>query len=197
MAAVTSRQARDGPRDLRWLLPAQLPGLALGDDRRGVDDLHVVHVRNRPCTERGHRLPQRAHEVLGPVGDVRRSVEDLVERPDGPHPDPCPARQDRRRRGHAPVRALAGRLGGTCQRRAEHHDVRAGRDGLRDVAAALHAAVRDDGNIPAGLGDVGVACRGHVRDRGDLRDPDPQHLACRARARRDPRPRRSRPRPAP
>ena len=100
--------------------------------------------------------------------------------PDGPHPDPRPARQDRRRRRHAPVRAAAGRLGCARQGRAQHHDVRAGREGLGEVAAPLHAAVRDHRHVPSGLRVVRVPRRRDVRDRGDLRDADAQDLARRA-----------------
>ena len=80
---------------------------------------------------------------------------------------------------------LSGRLGGTGERRAEHHDVRAGSDGLGDVAALLHAAVGDDGNVASGLCQIQVTGRGDVGDGGDLGDPDAQHLtgrACGARA---------------
>ena len=41
--------------------------------------------RDRPRAQRSHRLAQRANQVLRPVGDVRGSVQDLLQRARGPH----------------------------------------------------------------------------------------------------------------
>ena len=130
--------------------------------------------------ERRHRLAERADEVLRAVGHVRRAEQDALQRPDGPDPDPRPARQGRRRRGHPPVRAAAGRLLGAGQRRADHQHVGPGGDRLGQLATATHPAVGDDRDVAAGLGEERVARRGHVADRGDLRDADAEDLAGRA-----------------
>ena len=53
------------------------------------------------------------------------------------------ARERRVERRHAPVVAVAGRLVGARERRADHHRVGAAGDRLGDVAAVAHAAVGD------------------------------------------------------
>ena len=109
-----------------------------------------------------------------------RAEEDPLQRADRPDLDPGPARQGRRRRGHPPVRAPAGRLGGASERRPEHQDIGAGRDRLGELAAAAHPAVGDHRDIAPGLGEIGVTRRGDIADRGDLRNADPEDLAGRA-----------------
>ena len=83
--------------------------------------------------------------------------------------------------GHAPVEAVARRLEGARQRRADHHRIGAARDRLRDVTARPHAAVGDHAAVVARLEHV-LGARGRdVRDRGRLRDADAEHAAGGAR----------------
>ena len=91
-----------------------------------------------------------------------------------------PRGKRRRRRGHPPVRAAAGRFLGPGQRRADHQDVGAGGDRLGQLATATHPAVGHDRDVPAGLGVEGVARGGHVADGGHLGDADAEDLAGRA-----------------
>ena len=53
--------------------------------------------------------------------------------------------------------------------------------GLGQLATAAHAAVGDDRDVSAGLGQVRVTGRRDVADRRDLRNTDPEDLAGRAR----------------
>src|SRR5690606_12508218 len=61
---------------------------------------------------------------------------------------------------------FARRLLGACEHRTEHHRVRAGGDGLGDVARIADAAVGDQRHAGA------LERRGDVADRGDLRHAD-------------------------
>ena len=70
----------------------------------------VVHLADRARAEGRHRLAQRADEVLGAVGRLRRAEQDLLERQALADPDPRAARQRRRGGRHAPVEAEAGSL---------------------------------------------------------------------------------------
>ncbi len=109
---------------MRGLLPpGELPGLALGGDRRGDDHGHVVHLPNRARAERRHRLAQRAGEVLRPVRRLGRAEQDLLEGQPLADADPRSARQGRRRCRHAPVEAPARCLEGRGEWRAEHHRI--------------------------------------------------------------------------
>ena len=74
---------------------------------RGRRRAQPLHVGDRPGAERGHRLAERADEVLRAVGHGRRAEQDLLERAHGPDLDPRAPRQRRRGRGHAPVRRRA------------------------------------------------------------------------------------------
>ena len=71
--------------------------------------------------------------------------------------------------------ALAGRLVGRGQRRADHDGVGAAGDGLGDVAPGPHAAVGDDVDVDAGLVEVAHAGAGGVGDGGGLGDADAEH----------------------
>ena len=82
---------------------------------------------------------------------------------------------------HAPVEAVAGRLVGARERRADHHRVGAAGDRLRDVAAGAHPAVGDHAAVVAGLEHVLRARGRDVGDRGRLRDADAEHAARGAR----------------
>ena len=117
-----------------------------------VDQLDPCMSRERPRAERRHRLAERADEVLRAVADASpgRTGSSRAS-PTVPTLIRVPARQHRRRRGHAPVHAAARRLGGARQRRPEHQRVGAGRDRLGQLAAAAHPAVGDDRHVAAGL----------------------------------------------
>ena len=91
------------------------------------------------------------------------------------------ARERRVERRHAPVEAVARRLVGARQRRADHHGVGAAGDRLRDVAAVAHAAVGDHLAVLARLEHVLGAGRRDVGDRRRLRDADAEHAARGAR----------------
>jgi hypothetical protein len=91
------------------------------------------------------------------------------------------ARERRVERRHAPVVAVARRLVGARQRRADHDRVGAAGDGLGDVAAVAHAAVGDDLGVLARLEHVLRAGGRDVGDRRRLRDADAQHAARGAR----------------
>ena len=95
-----------------------------------------------------------------------------------------PAGQRGRRRGHPPVGAATGSLLRAGQRGPEHERVRARGDRLGQLAAAAHAAVRDDRHVAAGVIEERVASGGHVADGGHLRHADAQHLARGARGAR-------------
>src|SRR5882757_558989 len=82
----------------------------------------------------------------------------------------------RAQRAHAPIRLvllaidedqLAGALLAAGQQPAEHHRVRTGHDGLRDVTGILHAAVGDHRHTER------RTRAGGRQDRRDLRHPDP------------------------
>ena len=66
-------------------------------------------------------------------------------------PDPCAAGQRRVEGGHAPVVAVARRLGRRGQRGAEHDGVGAAHDGLGHVASRPHPPVGDDVDVYAGF----------------------------------------------
>src|SRR3954469_10864902 len=83
-------------------------------------------------------------------------------------------------RAHAAIRLvraalekldLAGRLVGAGEERAEHDGVRAGGNGLRDVAGVAHAAIGDEGHARF------LERRGDVLDRSDLRHADARNNA--------------------
>ena len=61
---------------------------------------------------------------------------------------------------------LAGRLLGAGKQAADHDRVRAGGNGLGDIAGVADAAVGDQGHAAGGK------CLGDVRHRGDLRHAD-------------------------
>ncbi|MPM36134.1 hypothetical protein SDC9_82729 [bioreactor metagenome] len=100
-----------------------------------------------------------------------------------------PAGRHRAQRAHAPVGLellavdedqVTGGLGTPGEQRAEHHRVRAGHQGLGDVAGILQAAVADHRHPGRTGGASGVV------DRGDLRNADPgDHPGGADRARAD------------
>src|SRR5690606_35241631 len=97
---------------------------------------------------------------------------------DGADLHPLAARQLAVVRLAAPVVAAAGRLGRAGQRGADHDRVGAAGQGLGDVAAAGHPAVRDDVHVAAaGLVQVVPAGRGDVADGAGHRHRDAQHGA--------------------
>ncbi len=79
--------------------------------------------------------------------------------------------------GHAPVVAPAGGAFRLGEGGADHDGVRAGGDGLAEVAALLDAAVGDDGHVAAGPLLVGIAGGGAVNGGGDLGHAHAEHLA--------------------
>ena len=155
--------------------------LALGLQRRGHHDLGAVEGRDVLVAAGGHRGAQAAHEVERAVVLVGGAEQDLLQRAvlGGLHARA--ARQLGVEGGHAPVVAVAGRLVGARQRRADHHGVGAAGEGLGDVAAVAHAAVGDDLHVLARLQHVLRAGRGDVGDGGGLRNADAQHAAGGAR----------------
>src|SRR5687768_8398633 len=92
------------------LAPGELPGLALGGDGRGDDHLHGMHLADGADAERGHRLTQRADEVLGAMHRLGRAEQDLLQRQPLADLDSRAAWERRRWGGHAPVEATAGSL---------------------------------------------------------------------------------------
>ena len=93
--------------------------------------------RGSTVRRRGPRLAQCADQILAAVRDMGGADQDPLERPDRADRDPCATWQCRRGRRHPPVRSATGSLGGTRQRRSEHHDIRPGGDRLGELAAAL------------------------------------------------------------
>src|SRR5688500_12424956 len=158
-----------------------LEDLALRLDRRSNDQLRLLQLANRLGAHGAHARADGAHQVQGAVLGERRPEEDLLERSGGADPDARAARQVAVRRGHAPVIALAGRLVGTGEGRADHDRVGTGRERLAHVAARRHAAVGDDRDVPAGALVMEVARRGGVGGGGHLRHAEAEHLAARAR----------------
>jgi hypothetical protein len=105
---------------------SRVPGLALAGDARRVDHLDPLHRADVARAEGGHRLAQRADEVLRAVGDDAGPSRIFSSEPAVPDADARAARQRRRGSGHAPVGAPTGRLLRARQRRAEHQQVGAG-----------------------------------------------------------------------
>src|SRR4029453_5783327 len=81
-------------------------------DGRGDDQLRLLQLADVHGAHPAHALANRAAEVERAVLCEARSEENLLERSRHAHANPCAARQVRVRRGHAPVIAAAGRLGG-------------------------------------------------------------------------------------
>src|SRR5436190_11139291 len=161
------------------LLPLEL--LALGLEGGRDHHLGALEVADVLVAARGHRRPQRPHQVERAVVLVGGAEEDLLEGPvlHGRH---ASAPWKRRVEGrHAPVETAAWRLLGARQRRADHHGVRARGDSFRDVPACAHAAVGDDVAVLTGLKHV-LGPRGRdVGDCGGLGNPDSKNPARRAR----------------
>src|SRR5437763_15382599 len=157
-----------------------LEHLALGLDGGRDDDLGLLQLADRLRPHRAHAGANGADEIQRAVFRERRPEQDLVERARDAHADTHAARQVRVRRGHAPVVAAAGGLGGTREGRADHHGIGARGERLAHVAARRHAAVGDDGNVAAGLLVVEIARGGRVRRRRHLRYAEAEHLAARA-----------------
>ena len=68
-------------------------------------------------------------------------------------------------------------LGGGGEGRAHHDAVGAGGEALTHVPTGANAAVGDDRDVVAGLGEVGLARGGAVDGRRDLRNADAENLA--------------------
>src|SRR5690606_12700629 len=116
---------------------------------RRDDDLDALELLEVGVPGRGHRAPQRADEVERAVRLAARAEQDLLQRARRADADALAARELRVVRLGTPVPAVARRLLGAREGRAEHHGVRAARDGLDEVARAPDAAVRDDVDVPA------------------------------------------------
>src|ERR671923_30228 len=97
-----------------------LKHLALGLDGGRDDDLGLLQLADRLRAHRAHAGADGADEVERAVLGERRTEQDLLERACDAHADARAARQIRVRRGHAPVVAAAGRLGGAREGRADH-----------------------------------------------------------------------------
>ena len=158
-----------------------LERLALGLQRRGDHQLGPVELGDVLVAAGRHRGPQAAHQVERAVVLAGRARDDLLERAVLRRRHARAARERRVERRHAPVEAVARRLVGARQRRADHHRVGAAGDRLRDVAARAHAAVGDHAAVVARLEHVLRARGRHVGDRGRLRDADAEHAAGGAR----------------
>ena len=156
------------------------------DPREARPRLHVLDRRRAAVA---HRLPQAADDLVDDrreralvrdatldalgdelldVLDVALEVAVLRER----------ARLHRAERAHPAVLLealalrdddLAGRLVGAGEHRAEHDDVGAGGDRLRDVAGVADAAVGDHRDVVAGERLRGVVDGRHLR-HADARD---------------------------
>src|SRR5690606_5805820 len=123
-------------------------GYAVRREQLLDDDLNALELLELGVAGRGHRPSQRTDQVHGAVGQLRGPEQDLLQRADHADLDAGAARQLVVVRFHTPVEPVAGRLGGTGQRRAEHHRVRAAGDCLGDVAGAADRTVGDHVHVP-------------------------------------------------
>src|SRR5215469_1779302 len=165
--------------------------VALDESRaRDLGELRLLKLRDCPRTAVPHRCPQAAgqlvsdpcqrapvrHLALDALGYKLVLPQDVIlEVAVLGVGAAALGIAHRRQRAHAPVQLellavdenqLAGPFIAAGQQAAEHDGVRAGRDGLRDVAGVLDAAVADHWHV-RGL----TRLRGRV-DRRDLRDAD-------------------------
>ncbi len=130
------RAARDRPREAPAPSTRRRDAAAQRLGNRADDDLDALELLEVGVAGRRHRAAQAADEVHRAVGHVRRAVQDLGERADRPSSHAVAARQLGVRGLDAPVEALARRLGGARERRADHDRVGAAGDRLRQVAAS-------------------------------------------------------------
>src|SRR5260221_4334621 len=167
--AGAHRDALDGLEELAFRL-----------DRGGDDDLGFLEFLDVHRADIAHAGGDRADEVLGAVIDRGRAEEDLFERAGDADMNAGAAREVGVRRGHAPMIAAAGRFLGAGEGGADHDGIGTAGERLADVAALGHAAIGDDRDGFPRFLEVGVAGRGAVDGRGDLRHAEPEDPARRA-----------------
>src|SRR4051794_13030931 len=120
-----------------------------------------------------HRPAQRTEEVGPAVRRLRRTEQDLLQRPGGRHGGRGPAaRQPRVRGDRVPPHAAGRYLAGDPQRLAELDGVRAARQRPGDGTARLDPAVGDDVHVPA-AGLVEVVAAGGRGGGAPARPRDP------------------------
>ena len=172
-SATSATSPPRAPMPMAWSRWRDLPSVcSAGRDHQ----LRAVELGDVLVAARRHRGAQAAHQVERAVVLARGTADDLLERAVLRRLDAGAARERRVEGRHAPVEAVAGRLVGAGQRRADHHRVRAAGDRLRDVAARAHAAVGDH----AARTRRSPACAGSG-PRPRRRSPSPAGRRCRAR----------------